>query len=306
MNKKIKDKENITCERKSAREYMPINNIFKNIMMTGIVFSLLINVAAATDFGDIIGTYRGIDAKSNGPCTGLYSGTYENTNCGLSKNWKYQCKEYVNRFYKDIMGIDTSKWAGSAGEYYATASAKGLDAYPNGGDTSPQPNDILTFSGGPYGHVAIITWVDDKSVKVVEQNFNRDTAYATLKRNGNTIQNHITSTGITYTVQGWLRKNGPRYTITTSTSPAGLSPQPTGAGTYNSGASITVIAQPVTGYAFQRWTENGNQVSTSASYPFTVNGNRNLVAVYQTSSQPIYDIPEQIRKFFPNYSRYFK
>ncbi len=52
----------------------------------------------------------------------------------------------------------------------------------------------------------------------------------------------------------------------------------TGGGQYNSGSSATVTATPASGNAFVNWTENGQQVSTSASYTFTVSGARTLVA----------------------------
>ncbi|MCX9082910.1 MAG: LamG domain-containing protein, partial [Candidatus Methanoperedens sp.] len=81
-----------------------------------------------------------------------------------------------------------------------------------------------------------------------------------------------------------LKGSSSSYTISVSTSPAGLSPQPSGGGQYNSGQTATVTAQPVSGYTFQRWTEGGNQVSTSASYSFAVTGNRNLVAVYSQNT----------------------
>ncbi len=70
------------------------------------------------------------------------------------------------------------------------------------------------------------------------------------------------------------------YTISVSTSPPNLNPQPTGGGQYASGVTATVVAQNVDGYTFQKWTENGNDVSTGASYQFTVTGDRNLVAEY--------------------------
>ena len=59
----------------------------------------------------------------------------------------------------------------------------------------------------------------------------------------------------------------------------------TGGGTYNQGQSCTVTATPASGYTFLRWTENGNQVSTNASYTFTVNANRNLIANFQAQPQ---------------------
>ncbi len=51
-----------------------------------------------------------------------------------------------------------------------------------------------------------------------------------------------------------------------------------GSGTYNHFSSITVKAIPDTGYHFVNWTENGNVVSTSPSYTFTVTGARDLTA----------------------------
>ncbi|MDP2335138.1 MAG: ice-binding family protein [Bacteroidota bacterium] len=51
-----------------------------------------------------------------------------------------------------------------------------------------------------------------------------------------------------------------------------------GAGTFNQGSSVTVIATPATGYAFTNWTENGVVASTNSSYQFTMAGNKTLVA----------------------------
>ena len=44
----------------------------------------------------------------------------------------------------------------------------------------------------------------------------------------------------------------------------------TGGGAYNSGSSATVQATPADGYEFVGWEENGQIVSTSASYQFTM------------------------------------
>lgn len=54
----------------------------------------------------------------------------------------------------------------------------------------------------------------------------------------------------------------------------------TGSGPYNPGSFVTVVATPNSGYAFVNWTENGNPVSTSTSYSFTITSNRTLVANY--------------------------
>ena len=51
-----------------------------------------------------------------------------------------------------------------------------------------------------------------------------------------------------------------------------------GAGAYEQGTPCTAIATPATGYDFVNWTENGTEVSTEASYTFTVTEDRDLVA----------------------------
>ena len=54
----------------------------------------------------------------------------------------------------------------------------------------------------------------------------------------------------------------------------------TGAGTFAQGSVTTVSAKPNTGYTFTNWAVNGVVVSTSASYQFTMAGNKTLVANY--------------------------
>ena len=67
------------------------------------------------------------------------------------------------------------------------------------------------------------------------------------------------------------------YTISTSTNPS-EGGSVTGSGTYGYGSACTVTATASEGYTFQRWTENGEVVSTEATYSFTVTGDRELVA----------------------------
>ena len=67
------------------------------------------------------------------------------------------------------------------------------------------------------------------------------------------------------------------FTITTIANPTNGGTV-TGGGTYTSGQNCTVVATPNEGYDFVNWTENGNAVSTNASYSFYVTGNHTLVA----------------------------
>lgn len=71
---------------------------------------------------------------------------------------------------------------------------------------------------------------------------------------------------------------GTSYTISLSASPGGSGTVSGGGVGWANGDSCTVGASPAANYHFVNWTEGGSQVSTSASYTFTVSGNRTLVA----------------------------
>ncbi len=176
-----------------------------------IAIILLSGIGAAADknYGEYLDQYKGVSAYSSGSCIANYIGNCAN----LPVYNKYQCVEYVIRFYSAAIKIDTSSWVGSgnAATYYGSASTKGLMSFPNGGSERPKPDDILAFSGGTggYGHVAIITEVTDTYVKVIEQNWARNDAIHQIRYNKAT--NIMGSTnkyrpGTNYYIQGWLRK----------------------------------------------------------------------------------------------------
>ena len=71
-----------------------------------------------------------------------------------------------------------------------------------------------------------------------------------------------------------------QYTITATADPVNGG-NVTGGGTYNYGNSCTLNATPAAGYAFVNWTKNGTQVSTNASYTFTVTESAAYVAHFQ-------------------------
>jgi hypothetical protein len=70
-----------------------------------------------------------------------------------------------------------------------------------------------------------------------------------------------------------------QFTIIASVTPANAG-YTSGGGTYTSGQVATVQAYANPGFAFYRWNENGSPVSSTASYSFTVNSNRTLVASF--------------------------
>ena len=76
------------------------------------------------------------------------------------------------------------------------------------------------------------------------------------------------------------------YTIAVSANPAAAGTV-SGGGEFEENASVTVTATANSGYSFVKWTENGEQVSTEASYAFTATSDRTLVAEFE---EVIYEV----------------
>ena len=70
------------------------------------------------------------------------------------------------------------------------------------------------------------------------------------------------------------------YQITATANPSAQGTV-TGAGTYDHGTTCTLTATPNQGYHFVNWTENNVEVSTNATYTFTVTEARTLVANFE-------------------------
>ena len=81
--------------------------------------------------------------------------------------------------------------------------------------------------------------------------------------------------------------NAQSYTITATAEPS-VGGTVTGGGTFNYGQSCTLTATPATGYNFVRWTKNGQQVSTNATYTFNVTESAAFVAQFQLQSCAIF------------------
>jgi surface antigen len=150
-------------------------------------------------WGTQVGEFSAVPAYSNGA---VGNGVYD------AYGYRYQCVEYVNRFYVQMFAHKNMRGMGNAHDYYDNYQQLELERFANGGPEPPQPGDILCSNGGTYGHVAIVRAVTSNSVRVIEQNWNNDyrdssVALAMDNSGGNyTVANFSPS----YPVQGWLRK----------------------------------------------------------------------------------------------------
>jgi len=100
----------------------------------------------------------------------------DNYNIGI----KYQCVEFVKRYYYEYLNHKMPDAYGHAKDFYDKDLSDGglntkrkLVQYKNGSKSKPKPDDLVIFSGSTfnkYGHVAIISSVDDDEIEIIQQN----------------------------------------------------------------------------------------------------------------------------------------
>ena len=86
--------------------------------------------------------------------------------------------------------------------------------------------------------------------------------------------------------QGWsvftnLQETDPCLWAISATATPNVGGTVSGDGLYYEGQTCTLTATPLGDFEFSRWTEDGVEVSTDATYTFTVEGNRTLVANFR-------------------------
>jgi surface antigen len=157
---------------------------------------------SASSFGTYVGSYKGVNAYSNGYTS--YFSNKLNSYSGYNTGYKWQCCEYVTRFFKAIFNREIR--GGNANTYYSNASAKNLKRAPNGGTDKPQTGNILCSAGGSYGHVAIVREVGSNYIKVIQQNWDNSSSdnSKTLSMKVSNGKYTVSGFSSSYPVQGWL------------------------------------------------------------------------------------------------------
>lgn len=130
--------------------------------------------------GNIIDTYKGVNVYYNGEDYGKNHGKSYSKD-GYYYGYKWQCVEYVKRFYYEAKNHKMPDVYGNAKDFFDDDlnqgdlnKKRGLYQYKNGGDEKPREDDLLVFTDTTYGHVVIISEVGDDYVEVVQQNMGQD------------------------------------------------------------------------------------------------------------------------------------
>ena len=121
----------------------------------------------------------------NGVCV-FYNGGVENvsgrntTKDGYNLGLKYQCVEFVKRYYYEHLQHKMPDSYGHAKDFFDNDLTDGqknkrrdLTQYTNPSQTKPQIDDLLIFDGtvyNKYGHVAIVSNVTEGKIEIIQQN----------------------------------------------------------------------------------------------------------------------------------------
>lgn len=158
----------------------------------------------ASDLGDEIGRAAGVPALSNGVCTGNPAGlcndeyqTYAPNQCVKYAKSYYQA-QYPNAFASDVNSV----W-NSAMDFWKLSSHEKLTRSRNATTKSPpRIGDMLFFSTGrSAGHVAIVTAVKRGAIEVIQQNLDRNSAFATIPY-GRDVDTGMVTVGSTMQISG--------------------------------------------------------------------------------------------------------
>ena len=159
-------------------------------------------------FGTPIDSYNGVIVYYSG--NGGHVKNRSLTKDGYNMGFKYECVEFVKRYYYVRFNHKMPESYGNACSFYKNGLKDGqlnvqrnLIQYSNPGMMKPQVDDLIVFPGNkfnPYGHVAIISKVTDNEIEVVQQNTGLGTRSTFwLKKTGEWWKININTLG-------WLRR----------------------------------------------------------------------------------------------------
>jgi surface antigen len=180
---------------------------------TGAYFaSRKINLNRNYQIGTVIDSLNHVQVFYNGP-TGTIVGR-NTTDDGYNLGLKYQCVEFIKRYYYEHYKHKMPNSYGNAIDFFDPNiedghmnKARNLLQFKNTSSTKPCVGDILIYSAtlaNQFGHVCIVAQVNDDEIQIIQQNpgqFAKSRIWFNLDKDENkwTIDNDR--------VLGWLRKD---------------------------------------------------------------------------------------------------
>jgi len=183
----------------------------KFILIIVQLFGLLISPIEQHQIGEVVDSYNGVSVYYNGSDYIAAHGLNYATD-GYCYGQKWQCVEFVVRYYDQALRHRFPSNYGHARDFWNLTINQGekeesrnLYQYYNDDREAPQVNDIMVFPFSKYGHVGIITKIEQNKVEIIQQNVLRSTRaiYDIKYKNG--VYSVSNANGMNKPI-GWLRK----------------------------------------------------------------------------------------------------
>jgi len=147
------------------------------IFLTFIVFKN-INFNSKYKIGQIIDSFNGVSVYYNGGVNQVKERNLSND--GYNIGLKYQCVEFVKRYYYEYLKHKMPDSYGHAKDFFDRGLKDGelnlkrnLVQYKNPSKQTPEINDLIVFKStifNRFGHVAIISKVENDYIEIIQQN----------------------------------------------------------------------------------------------------------------------------------------
>lgn len=159
--------------------------------------------------GQVIDQLNGVKVYYNGSMNNTFGRNVAKN--GYNLGLKYQCVEFVKRYYYEFYKHKMPNTYGNAIDFFNPMLKDGemnndrnLMQYANPSKVMPKVGDLVVFDKttfNSYGHVAIVSMVENNQIEVIQQNTGSSRSTFPLQLNGENwfIDNDR--------VLGWLRKN---------------------------------------------------------------------------------------------------
>ncbi|MGL5938198.1 MAG: CHAP domain-containing protein [Phocaeicola sp.] len=161
--------------------------------------------------GEKLDSLNGVVVYHNGRTTNVIE--RNTTKDGYNLGQKYQCVEFVKRYYYEHFNHKMPDSYGHAKDFFDPKIADGkknkkrnLMQYTNGSKSKPQVNDLLIFDSTPsskYGHVAIVSKVKKRKIEIIHQNTG---IYGETRKSYSLELQDGRWTIVSDRILGWLRK----------------------------------------------------------------------------------------------------
>lgn len=124
--------------------------------------------------GELLDEFNGVEVYYNGHFNHVAGRSVSESGYNIGLKW--QCVEFVKRYYLEIYSHEMPNSYGNAIDFYDTSikdgemnNERGLIQYSNPSSDFPEIGDIIVLSG-KFGHVAIVCQIENDQVEIIQQN----------------------------------------------------------------------------------------------------------------------------------------